>query len=100
MKGVYVTSKDGAPDLQSKIKSIENPLPIKRTSDFFKLGYKESKIIPVGKVCLMQTMKFISDHHTNGCVWTSEKIASENTLDKGVVGMIHANTCVQIVHSC
>lgn len=100
LKDVYVTSKDETSDPQSKIKSIEKPLPTKRTSDFFELGYKESKIIPIGKVSLMQTMKFISDHHMNGCVWTAEKIANENTLKKEVVGMIHADTSVETVHLC
>lgn len=93
LKDVYVTSHDDPSVLQSKNSSDLKPLPLRRTTDFFELGFKESKIIPVGRVSLMQAMKFISDHRMNASVWTVEKIADENKLRKDVVGMIQSNAC-------
>lgn len=87
LRNVYVTSNNVIPDNQSETKCHEKPLPIKRTTDFFELGYKESKIIPVGRVSLMQAMKFITDHRSNSSEWTVEKIANEYRLNMNVVGM-------------
>lgn len=94
LKEVYVKSNDGVTQLRSENRSEEKLLPVKRTSDFFELGYKESKIIPVGRVSLMQAMKFISDHGKNASVWTVEKIADDNKLKRDVAGKISWNTSV------
>lgn len=88
LKDVYVTSNDGISVLQSENRSDQRLLPLKRTTEYFELGYQESKIIPVGRVSLMQAMKFISDHRTNASAWTVEKIADQNKLGKDVVGII------------
>lgn len=88
LKDVYVTSSEEEADILNKNKLYEKLLPMKRTTDFFELGYKESNCIPVGRVSLMQTMKFISDHRMNASVWTVDKIANETKLKKDVVGRI------------
>lgn len=90
LKDIYVTSHDEIPE-ESKNKSDGKPLPIKRTTDFFELGYKESKIIPVGRISLMQAMKFITEHRTNASMWTVEKISHEHKLKKHVVGKYNLN---------
>lgn len=87
LKDVYVTSTDESSEVQSRNKLDQKSLPIKRTTDFFELGYKESKKIPYGKVSLMQAMKFISDHRRNTKVWTVENIANQNNLPKDVASI-------------
>lgn len=85
LKDIYVTSHDEISE-ESKNKQDKRPLPIKRTTDFFEFGYKESKIIPIGRISLMQAMKFITEHRSNASIWTVEKISFENKLKKDVVG--------------
>lgn len=100
LKDVYVTSNDPipSPQLHSENKSDEKPLPVKRTSDYFELGFKESKNIPPGRVSLMQAMKFISDHGNNPREWTVDKIADDNKLKRDVAGMIQLNgVCSKII---
>lgn len=94
LKDVYVTSSEGNAGPQNKNVLGEKLLPMKRTTDFFELGYKESQCIPVGRVSLMQTMKFISDHRMNANVWTVEKIASETKLKEDVIGRILMNVFI------
>lgn len=84
LKNVYVTSSDAIPEPQSANDS--KPLPVKRTTEYFELGYKESKFVPSGRVSLMQAMKFINDHRMNASEWTIAKIADDNKIKEDVAG--------------
>lgn len=66
--------------------STERTLPLDRYTEEFEYGFKESKVIPRGKVSLAQALKFITDHHSNPTEWTIEKIAKQYKMKDYVAG--------------
>lgn len=87
LKDVHVTSTE--PPANEKALSRNNPnrpLPLNRHTDFFEIGYKESKAVPPGKVSLIQAMKFITDHKNSPAEYTITRIAEENKIKLDVAG--------------
>lgn len=62
-------------------------LPLKRYTEQFPLGYKESDRVPPGKVSLIQAIKFMSEHRTNPKEWPIDRIAEENKIKPDLAGM-------------
>lgn len=87
LKDVYVTSVDPLPlDKVPSRYDPNRPLPINRYTELFDMGYKESRVVPKGRVSLLQAIKFITDHRDNPDEYTIQRIAEENEIKPEVAG--------------
>lgn len=97
LKDVYVTSTEPPENEKASSRNDpDRPLPLKRTTDYFELGYKESDTVPPGKVSLIQAMKFITDHRKNPTEYTITRIAEDNNIRVEVAGE-HENEVILMI---
>lgn len=62
----------------------ERPLPLERHTELFDLGFKESNVIPPGRVSLTQTMQFLAGHRVKPEEWPVSRITKEYKIKDDV----------------
>lgn len=62
-------------------------MPQYRYSESFPLGFKESDKIPVGRVSLVQAMKFMSDQQNSPAEWSIDRIADAYKIKPQLASM-------------